>query len=210
MGATGHSQGVVAAVAIASSDSFLSFQENATKALRLWFYIGLRGQQFFPLLALEPKVVEDANENGEGTPTNMMVVNGMRLTELEKQVKKTNQYLPANSQIYVSLHNGSRNYVVTGPAKALYGFACALRSVKAPAGLDQSKIPFSKRKMVFTNRFMPINVPYHSPYLQGATQKLMEEDLAGQELWQASEIKLKLYHTESGTYDDGTRSQRVI
>jgi malonyl CoA-acyl carrier protein transacylase len=197
-GATGHSQGIVAAVAVASSDSFDSFDVNALKALRQLFYLGLRGQDFFPLLALEPKLVEDAEENGEGVPTNMMIVNGMRLTDLENQVAKTNKHLPENSQIYVSLHNGPRNYVVTGPAKALYGFGCALRSVKAPAGLDQSKVPFSKRKMVFTNRFMPINVPYHSPYLQGATQKLVEEDLQGEELWQASEIKLGLYHTESG------------
>lgn len=197
-GATGHSQGVVSAVAIASSDSYDAFDINAIKALRLLFYLGLRGQDFFPILALEPKIVEEAIENGEGTPTNMMVVNGMQLSDLQNQLKKTNKHLPANSQIYVSLHNGPRNYVVTGPAKALYGFACALRSVKAPAGLDQSKIPFSKRKMVFTNRFMPINVPYHSPYLQGATEKLCQEDLQGEDLWQASEIQLELYDTETG------------
>lgn len=199
-GATGHSQGIVSAVAIASSDSYDSFDVNSLKALRLLFYLGLRGQEYFPLLALDPKIVEDANENGEGSPTNMMTINGMQLSDLEIQLKKTNKHLPANSHIHLSLHNGPRNYVVTGPGKALYGFACALRNVKAPAGLDQSKIPFSKRKMVFTNRFIPINVPYHSPYLKGATQKLIESDLNGEELWNAGDIKLEVYNTETGEF----------
>lgn len=198
-GATGHSQGIISAVCLAASDSWETFDINAKKTLKLLFYIGLRGQHAFPVLAIEPSIVADAIENGESTPSPMLGVNGLQLKDLETQLKKTNAFLPSNSQLYVSLHNGPRNYVVTGPAKALYGLACALRTVKAPAGLDQSKVPFSKRKMVFTTRFMPINVPYHSPYLTGATEALMNKDLQGEELWSASDIKLSVAETETGS-----------
>ncbi len=197
-GATGHSQGVISAVCIACSDSFESFDVNAQKALKQLFYIGLRGQQFFPVLSIEPKLVEDAVENGEGVPMPMLGVNGLQLKDLEAQIKKTNVHLPAKSQLHVSLYNGSRNFVVTGPAKALYGLATALRSVKAPAGLDQGRVPFSKRKMVFSDRFLPIGVPFHSPYLAGATEKLINEDLKGEELWSTSELSTAVYNTETG------------
>ncbi len=197
-GATGHSQGVVSAVCLAASDSYAAFDANAQKALRQLFYIGMRGQQFFPVLSLEPAIVEDAIENGEGAPTPMLGVYGLQLKDLEAQIKKTNTHLPAKSQLQVSLHNGSRNLVVTGPARALYGLATALRAVKAPAGLDQSRVPYSKRKMVFSDRFLPIGVPFHSPYLVGATDKLIEEDLEGEELWSAADLSMAVYHTETG------------
>jgi fatty acid synthase subunit beta len=61
----------------------------------------------------------------------------------------------------------------------------------APAGLDQGRVPFSKRKAVFTMRFLPINVPYHSAYLTGATQKLMEEDIGG-ELFSTSDLTMPI------------------
>lgn len=197
-GATGHSQGVVSAVAIATSDSLESFHTNALKAVKLLFYIGLRGQESFPLLSIEPAIVADAVENNEGVPTPMLSVAGLSLASLEGHVKKVNAHLPSNSKLAVSLHNRPTNHVVTGPAKALYGLATALRKVMAPAGLDQSKIPYSKRKSVFTTRFLTINVPYHSPYLAGATEKVVQQDLAGDELWSPADLSMAVYHTEDG------------
>lgn len=195
-GATGHSQGVISAVAIASSDSWSNLYENILKAVKQLFYIGLRGQEGFPLLSIDPKIVSDSVENNEGVPTPMLSINGLGLKALEGHIKKVNSHLASNSQIGISLHNGPTNFVVTAPAKALYGLVTALRKVMAPAGLDQSKVPFSKRKAVFTMRFLPVNVPYHSHYLEGATQKV-EKDL-GEELWDAKALGMAIYHTEDG------------
>ncbi|WVQ99903.1 hypothetical protein IAU59_007046 [Kwoniella sp. CBS 9459] len=197
-GATGHSQGVISAVAVASSDSWASLEENVLKAVKHLFYIGLRGQEGFPLLSLEPQIVADSVANNEGVPTPMLSVNGLGVKALEGHIKKVNQHLPSNSQIGISLFNGPTNFVATGPAKALYGLATALRKVMAPPGLDQSKIPFSKRKAVFNIRFLPVNVPYHSPYLTGQTEKLVQKDLNGEELWATSALPLAIYHTETG------------
>jgi fatty acid synthase subunit beta len=197
-GATGHSQGVISAVAVASSGSWGELEENIYKAVKLLFYVGLRGQEAFPLLTIEPHIVENTIENNEGVPTPMLAVNGLGLKALEGHLKKVNAHLADNSKVGISLYNGSTNFVVTGPAKALYGVVTALRKVMAPAGLDQSKTPFSKRKAVFNMRFLPINVPYHSHYLTGATAKLMEQDLKGEELWSTGGVKLAVYNTETG------------
>lgn len=197
-GATGHSQGIVSAVAIAASNSHQSFYENAKKALKWLFFSGLRGQQVFPVVAVEPTIVKDTVEGGEGVPTPMLSVTGLSLAELEPHLKQSNSHLPPNSQLAVSLHNGPRAFVVTGPSKALYGLVTALRKTRAPTGLDQSKVPFSQRKQVFSLRFLVVGVPYHSQYLGGAME-LVSQDLKGEELWTADQLKIPVYHTDDGT-----------
>lgn len=198
-GATGHSQGLVTAVCISASTDDESYLQNARKGLLWLFHAGLRGQQAFPVLALEPTVVQDAIEGGEGTPTPMLAVGGLLLKDLEPYVAKTNKHLPFNSQLHISLHNGDKTFVVTGPPRALYGLVTALRKVKAPSGVDQSKTPFSQRKPVFTVRFLTVGVPYHSEYLKEAVDKLCTEDLKEEELWSAKDLKIPVFHTEDGT-----------
>jgi hypothetical protein len=47
-----------------------------------------------------------------------------------------------------------------------------------------------------------VGVPYHSEYLAGATEKLIEEDLEGEELWSAKDIKIPVYNTEDGAFNE--------
>jgi hypothetical protein len=49
-------------------------------------------------------------------------------------------------------------------------------------------------------RFLPVNVPYHSEYLAGQTEKLVQQDLGGQELWSASDLAIAIYNTEDGEF----------
>lgn len=196
-GATGHSQGIVSAVAIAASTSFESYTENGKKALKWLFFSGLRGQEAFPVVALEPSIVQDSIEGGEGAPSPMLSVVGLALTDLEPHVNKTNKHLPESSKVHISLHNGPRAFVVTGPSRSLYGLVTNLRKVRAGKGVDQSKIAFSQRKPVFSTRFLVINVPYHSSYLESCTEKVME-DLGNEELWTPADLQLPVYHTEDG------------
>ncbi|KAH7884386.1 hypothetical protein F5I97DRAFT_1968464 [Phlebopus sp. FC_14] len=198
-GATGHSQGVVSAVAISASSSYESFEVNAKKALRWLFFCGMRGQEAFPVLALEPNIVQDSIEGGEGQPTPMLSINGLALSALSPHIEATNKFLPANSQLSVSLYNGPRNFVVTGPPRALYGLVTNLRKIRAPSGHDQSKVPYSQRKPSFGVRFLVVNAPYHSSYLASATDKLCNEDLHGEELWSASELVIPVFNTEDGS-----------
>ena len=126
----------------------------------------------------------------------MLSVTGLVLKDLESHIKKTNEHLPANSQLQVSLHNGPKAFVVTGPSRALYGLVTSLRKIRAPSGLDQSKVPFSQRKPVFSVRFLVVGVPYHSKYLEGLTDKLMED--LGEELWTPQDLGMPVYNTEDG------------
>ncbi|KAI0360181.1 fatty acid synthase [Trametes cingulata] len=197
-GSTGHSQGLVSALCIAASTTYESFSENASKALKWLFYSGLRGQQAFPILALEPSIVQDSVEGGEGAPTPMLSVTGLSLKDLEGHIAKTNKHLPDNSKIGVSLYNGPKAFVVTGPPRSLYGLVTHLRKIRAPSGLDQSKIPFSQRKPVFSVRFLVVGVPYHSKYLENVADEVLD-DLEGKELWTKEDLGIPVYHTENGT-----------
>ncbi|CAE6460687.1 unnamed protein product [Rhizoctonia solani] len=195
-GATGHSQGILSAVVAATSTDLDSFSQNSAKALRWWVWVGARGQEAFPVLAVEPNIVKDSVDGGEGVPSPMLSVTGLPIAALEKHIAGVNKHLPKNSQLTIALHNGSRAFVVVGPPRALYGLVTALRKVRAPSGLDQSKVPFSQRKAVFNVRFLVVGVPYHSHYLDGATEKVLAD--LGEELWDAKELGIAVYHTETG------------
>ncbi|KAL4066936.1 hypothetical protein J3A83DRAFT_4165578 [Scleroderma citrinum] len=198
-GTTGHSQGVVSAVAISASSTYESFDVNVKKALRWLFFCGMRGQEAFPVLALEPSLVSDSVEGGEGHPTPMLSINGLELPALQPHIDATNKHLPSHSQLSVSLYNGPRNFVVTGPPRSLYGLVTNLRKIRAANGLDQSKVAYSQRKSVFGVRFLVVNAPYHSSYMSGATDKLCNEDLKGEELWTADELGIPVFNTEDGS-----------
>ncbi|KAI0354349.1 hypothetical protein OH77DRAFT_1437439 [Trametes cingulata] len=65
-----------------------------TKVLKWLFHSGLRGQQAFPLLTLEPSVVQDSVEGGgERTPSPMLSMTGLSLKDLEGHIAKTNKHL---------------------------------------------------------------------------------------------------------------------
>lgn len=174
-GTTGHSQGIVTAAAIAVADSWQTFEKATKDALTILFWIGSRSQQAYPRTSLAPSTLQDSVENGEGTPTPMLSVRDLPQAALEEHINATNHHLPKDRHIAISLTNSARNFVVTGPPISLYGLNLRLRKVKAPTGLDQTRIPFTERKIRFVNRFLPITAPFHSIYLTDAYKQLQED-----------------------------------
>ncbi|KDN47732.1 hypothetical protein K437DRAFT_273590 [Tilletiaria anomala UBC 951] len=199
-GATGHSQGVISAVVLSASGSHDQFATNVVKAVGLLFHIGKRGQEAFPSVTLEPALIADAVDGGEGVPTPMLSVTGLPQAALEAYICKTNTYLDEDKKVQISLFNGPRNFVVTGFPRSLFGLVSSLRTVRADDGVDQTRIPFSKRKPVFNARFLPISVPYHSSYLAGSTDLVLEKDYAGgASLWEPAELSVSVLHTENAS-----------
>jgi fatty acid synthase subunit beta len=192
-GAAGHSQGVVSAVVVSASDSFESFNVNFAKALLLLKAIGARAQEAFPITHIDPFVVQDCAEK-EGIPSAMLSVYGIEQSLLQKFIDLTNQF--NENKIAISLYNSSKHFIVTGPPKSLYGLVLALRKAKVESDVDQSKVPFSKRKPNFVVRFLPVQAPFHSSYLNGCTAQVLEHDVAN--LWTRDDLKLAVYHTETG------------
>lgn len=175
-GATGHSQGVVTAAAISASKNWETFDRASKDALTILFWIGSRSQQAYPRTSLPPSVLQDSMDNGEGTPTPMLSIRDLPRKAVQDHIDATNEHLPNERHIAISLVNSARNFVITGPPMSLYGLNLRLRKVKAPTGLDQNRLPFSERKLRFVHRFLPITAPFHSQYLSEA-HKLIADDL---------------------------------
>ncbi|KAJ5789310.1 uncharacterized protein N7518_006321 [Penicillium psychrosexuale] len=197
LGTTGHSQGVVTAAAIATATSWDSFATAARNALTMLFWIGLRSQQAYPRTSIAPSVLQDSIENGEGTPTPMLSIRDLSLAAVQEHIDATNQHLPEDRHISISLVNSARNFVVTGPPISLYGLNVRLRKVKAPTGLDQNRVPFTQRKVRFVNRFLPITAPFHSQYLVSAYDRILE-DLEDVVEISAKSLEIPVFHTKTG------------
>ncbi|KAK4553557.1 beta subunit of fatty acid synthetase [Recurvomyces mirabilis] len=207
-GTTGHSQGVVVATAIAASGNWESFDKAARNALTILFWMGARSQQAYPRTSLAPNVLQDSIDSGEGTPTPMLSIRDLPRDSVEKYIGKTNEHLPKERHIGISLVNSARNFVVTGPPMSLYGLNLQLRKVRAPTGLDQTRIPFTERKIRFVNRFLPITAPFHSPYLTDAISKL-EGDLKDINIG-SQELGIPVYDTASGEDIRKTQTGNIV
>ena len=202
-GTTGHSQGIVTAAAVSTATSWESFAKAAKEAITMLFWIGMRSQQAYPRTSLAPSILQDSVEAGEGTPTPMLSVRDLSKKQLQEHIDATNEHLPEDRHVAISLINSSRNFVVTGAPISLHGLNLRLRKVKAPTGLDQTRVPFTERKQRFVNRFLPITAPFHSPLLAEAFKQL-QDDLSSVKI-PASRLTIPVYDTNSG---EDLRSQQ--
>ncbi|KAI5782751.1 acyl transferase domain-containing protein [Geopyxis carbonaria] len=196
-GTTGHSQGVITAAAISLASSWESFYKVSHDALTILFWIACRSQQTYPRTSLAPSVLQDTMNEGEGTPSPMLSIRDLTIAQVQSHVDATNTHLPEDRHIHISLINGARNVVVTGPPQSLYGLNLSLRKVKAPTGLDQNRVPFTERKVRFVNRFLPISAPFHSPYLKSAAPIILE-DLKDIKHFEKKELGIPVFDTHTG------------
>lgn len=78
----------------------------------------MRGQDVFPVLALEPSILQNAIEGSEGQPSPMLSINSLLLSALRPHIEATYKHLPPSSQLTISLYNGPGNFVITGLPRA--------------------------------------------------------------------------------------------
>lgn len=209
-GSTGHSQGLVTALAISTSDSWDSFIENSLKATVVLFFIGSRCLTTYPSTTLPPTMLQDSLENGEGRPSPMLSIRDLSVEQAEVFIEQTNKHLPKEKHVAISLVNGARNLVVSGPPESLYGLNVTLRNKKSPSGLDQARVPHSERKLKFSNRFLPIYAPFHSHLLENATDLILN-DLDNYKLTiKASEIKIPVFDTFNGQNFQNVKDEDII
>jgi fatty acid synthase subunit beta len=171
-GATGHSQGIVVAVAIAISDSWDSFYSAALTAVESLFWIGFECNQGSPRSSLSPSIIEYSVSNGSGQPSCMLSVVGLERSRLDRILGIFNKSLHATSQVSVALINTRDNFVVGGPAKSLAALDTYLRTIKADPEIDQNRVPHSKRKPTIQHQFLPITAPFHTEYLSTPARKI--------------------------------------
>ena len=174
-GASGHSQGIVLASAISCAGSWDSFYEVGKAALTILFWTGLRSQQIFSPTSSHPALAQEAEQNHEGIPGPMLSVRGLPREILIDHINTTNSHLSENKYISICLTNGRSNFVVGGPTASLCALNSRLRKLKPRRGVDQTRIPFTQRKIAFTNVFLPISVPFHSPYLLPVYDQIVQD-----------------------------------
>jgi len=56
--------------------------------------------------------------------------------------------------------------------RSLHGLSVSLRKIKERGGIDQTRVPFSKRELKFATRFLPVTAPFHTPYLHNVLHDL--------------------------------------
>ncbi|ORY03898.1 hypothetical protein K493DRAFT_311577 [Basidiobolus meristosporus CBS 931.73] len=171
-GVTGHSQGIVSAVAIASSETEDDFFKNSRKAVSLLFWIGTRCQQAYPITPIPGEILQECTSENLDEPTCMLSINGLTLAEVEKHVNNFNSCLieaDAEKRITISLINGVRLIACTGAPESLWSLNRALNKIKANPEKKETKITYSKRLKNFTTRFMPVTIPAHNELLRPAT-----------------------------------------
>jgi fatty acid synthase subunit alpha, fungi type len=88
--------------------------DNSSKVVKWLLLAGCRAQEIFPVVSLEPGIVQDTLDGGEGLPSPMLSITGLLLKNLEPHIKNANAHLPENLKLMLSLHNGSKAFVATG------------------------------------------------------------------------------------------------
>ncbi|KAF2500058.1 beta subunit of fatty acid synthase [Lophium mytilinum] len=159
-GLTGHSQGIIVAVALATCETFEDFQGASKSVLIALFYTGCRSQQAFPGKTSWQKMVE---ERSEDDPTPMMNILHLPRAEVESQIRSFNQNVAWDQEVYMALVNGPSNIVVGGAPESLRNFTAFIQKLREPTSKTQ---PQSGK--FFTTRYLPISCPFHTPYLTEA------------------------------------------
>ncbi|MCJ1282192.1 beta subunit of fatty acid synthetase [Xylographa opegraphella] len=195
-GTSGHSQGIVVSTVIAAAVSWTSFDDLSLEALVMLQSMGARSQEVFPPVTLSPFIIADAEEHGEGSPTPMLSIRDMSIHSVQEVVGDVNQHLDISQRIEVSLINARNKIVVSGPPLSLHTLNLRLRSRKAPAGVNQARIPFSERKPNFSHRFLPITAPFHSSHLSEAVD-LVNNDLQHLSIF-GSSLSIPVHATHDG------------
>ncbi|MCJ1378643.1 beta subunit of fatty acid synthetase [Xylographa soralifera] len=195
-GTSGHSQGIVVSTVIAAATSWTSFDDLSMDSLVMLQSMGARSQEVFPSTTLPPFIIADAEEHGEGSPTPMLSIRDLSLNSVQEVVEDVNQHLDISQRIEVSLINARHKIIVSGPPLSLHTLNLKLRTQKAPAGVNQARIPFSERKPNFSHRFLPITAPFHSSHLSEAVN-LVNKDLQHLSI-SGSSLRIPVYATHNG------------
>ncbi|OKL55968.1 hypothetical protein UA08_08750 [Talaromyces atroroseus] len=196
-GASGHSQGIIIGAAISASESWSSFYENSITATKLLFWTGYESHHAAPRVALTAAAVEESKSHGEGQPSSMLFVSGLSGAEVSPLLAKCNQDLPEDQNIYLALSNAKTSHTIAGAASSLIRFTKLLRAVGVGRDVDQSRMPFDKRKPVIETQFLPISAPFHTPYLAEAGARIKSR-LSSSSI-DIKQLAIPVYDTRDGT-----------
>jgi fatty acid synthase subunit alpha len=188
---TGHSQGLFAAATLSSCTSLQSLADRAERMAALLLCTGVRAQLGCGVPPRLPwrrgDLLRESRVAGDGDPTPMLVVSGLSRAHVDRYVDTINATMlgeGADRVIEVALTNAPTSFVVVGHPESLHALATLLRRAEQPATgansapADQARVPHSRRKRLFRQKYIMSSVPFHSQQrLQDAATQL-ERDAA--------------------------------
>ncbi|KAL4930380.1 acyl transferase domain-containing protein [Aspergillus undulatus] len=190
---TGHSQGLLAAIAIAASGSWDEFYQVVQQIVELLFFLGWECHRAAPCsMVLAANYVEF---NDATTPSYMLSIRGLRRQAIEATLNQVNASLPQGQQMCLALVNAFDQFVAAGPVASLLRLENYLTSISETDN-DQSRVPFKKRKPCIQCSFLPVSTPFHTPYLVQAAERVKVH--FSDRVILSRQLKIPVYHTRTG------------
>ncbi len=176
--ATGHSQGLYAALAVAAAPGGEVDDDRLARALRL--------------VAAQGRAMADADlavgTDGEGDPlTPMAAVSGVRLARLAPVVDEVAARLPGGALV-IALHNAPTRFVVSGRPEALGELRARLSQLAREEEADRRRGRRGGTPLRFAWSPLAVSSPFHGPLHDAARRRFLAEvdrDLlpSADELW---------------------------
>ncbi|ETV91506.1 hypothetical protein H310_13902 [Aphanomyces invadans] len=161
-GGTGHSQGVVAAVLVATATTHSDLEDLGLQFMQLMYHHGCRAQAAFDSVEEGHR----ANKVGNVVPTPMLLIRGWTESTLSSFVFDFNDHtMNYHAPVQISLVNDATSIAVTGHPMALQRLHAALE------GKVHSHHPIDS----FRLEFLPVSCPFHNEMLSDA-QSAIEAD----------------------------------
>ena len=193
-GATGHSQGVVAAAAVASAIDDADLVQKAQDVAKYLFWHGTRMQ-----VETQTQQAASTSDVKTGAATPLLAVIGLNVATVRQFVAAVNRKIEREPErLAVALVNGSNVCVVGGHPALLSKFAVLLQKSNSTQGKDHSKVPFYKRKPRVTLRWVPVNAPFHCPQMAAAVPCIMEDVARLGLRIRGKDLKFPVYATSNG------------
>lgn len=167
-GMAGYSQGIIVAATLAGVTDWEDFRSELIQATTILFHLGSVAQEHTHQISTPPSVSGETVAQGEDLCTPMLHITGCATEQLDRSIATLNRQLEPNGQISIGIVNAPLDVVIAGPTLSLCALAANLHKLKAPNGVDQTRISVSKRKPDFSMRFLPTSAPLHSIHLAQA------------------------------------------
>lgn len=194
-GATGHSQGIIVAAAIAGSDSWETLMQAVKHSMELLLWIGFESHHGTPSATWSGASPQHRDDHYEYS-SSMMSVRGLNEDQIHRVLQECNAVLDDTEKAYLGLANSSELVVISGPTKTLRGLRSILESRSAPGSLDQAKVPFPERRAIVECQFLPISAAFHSLHLEESRRRVLSR--LRSDMFSFLDLTIPVYHTRTG------------
>jgi len=174
------------------------------------FWQGTRMHQCYYENPIVRRLVQQQQQEGNSTDDSplgrsspLLTVLGLPQQILTKHIQGVNKAIAKENVkqvIEVSLINGARAVVCSGTPEQLLLLVSSLQKIQAQPNEDQSRVPFSKRKMNFTLGFLEVSTPFHSKSFLTESIPIIQQDVQRLKInYNLADLVIPVYSTLDGT-----------